>query len=159
MHLICGAPGAGKTTYAAALAARVRGLKFSLDDWMASLFLADRPTPPTLNWAKQRIDRCEAMIWSIAVDIVGRNVDVVLDFGFARQDHRDAARMKALQVRARPRLHYLDVDPETRLARVRERNLRGEGVYAVSDAMFEQLEKAFEVPTDDELVDAMIIGD
>lgn len=159
VHLICGATGAGKTSYATSLAVRVRGVRFTLDEWMALLFLADRPEPPTLAWAVERTARCEAQIWSLASEILARRMDIVLDFGFSRRDHRDDARMRAVRMGAEVKLHYLDVEQETRRDRIKQRNSTNTGAYTLTDAMFEWMEQAFEVPSDDELVEAMILGD
>jgi predicted kinase len=159
VHLICGATGAGKTSYAMSLAVRVRGVRFTLDEWMALLFLPDRPEPPTLAWAVERTARCEAQIWSLASEILARRLDIVLDIGFSRREHRDEARTRAARMGAEVKLHYLDVEHETRRDRIKQRNSTNSGAYQLTDAMFEWMERAFEVPTDDELVDAMILGD
>jgi hypothetical protein len=65
-----------------------------------------------------------------------------------------------MQTKGAVKLHYLDVDVETRRARVRRRNVERAGTYAfeVSDAMFDVMERWFEPPTDDELYGAMIVG-
>ncbi len=41
VHLIAGSTGAGKTTYARALAEQVGGVRFSIDEWMTALFWMD----------------------------------------------------------------------------------------------------------------------
>lgn len=158
-HLICGATGAGKTSYATSLATHVRGVRFTLDEWIAALFLPDRPNPPSLAWAVERTARCEKQIWSLTSELLARRVDVVLDFGFSRQSQRDEARTRALQSGADVKFHYLDVEPETRRERIAKRNSQNNGSYELTDAMFDWMESVFEVPTDDELIDAMIIGD
>ena len=45
IHLICGSTGAGKTTYAKALAAKLGAVHFSIDQWMATLYWPDASTP------------------------------------------------------------------------------------------------------------------
>ncbi len=165
VHLICGSTGAGKTTYAAALSERIRGVRFSIDDWMANLFLADRPDPSSLDWALQRIDRCERQIWTIAEQLLARDVDVVLDFGFSTLDQRDRCRMRVAQTVAESKLHYLDVSLETRRKRVLQRSqatprtprMPRTHVFEVTEVMFEAMEGLFEPPTDDELYGAMIV--
>jgi predicted kinase len=159
VHLICGSTGAGKTTYAAALSERIRGVRFSIDDWMANLFLADRPDPSSLDWALQRIDRCERQIWTIAEQLLVRSVDVVFDFGLSTLDQRDRCRRRVAQTAAESKLHYLDVSPETRRARVLKRSQATPRthVFEVTEAMFEAMEGLFEPPTDDELYGAMIV--
>jgi predicted kinase len=159
VHLICGSTGAGKTTYAAALADRVQGVLFSIDQWMATLFLPDRPEPLSLEWAVERTARCEAQIWSLVDQLLVRGTDVVLDVGLSRRAHRDRFRQRALEVGAECKLHYLDVDVETRRTRVRRRNVERSGSYSfeVTDPMFEWMERWFEAPSDDELYDGMIV--
>jgi predicted kinase len=45
IHLISGSTGAGKTTYASQLSERLKGVRFSIDEWMAALFWMDTPQP------------------------------------------------------------------------------------------------------------------
>jgi predicted kinase len=159
VHLIYGSTGAGKTTYARALADRVRGVRFSIDDWMATLFLPDRPLQLSAVWAIERAARCEGQMWTIADQLIARGVDVIFDVGLSRREHRDRFRMGAARAGANSKLHYLDVDAETRRERVRLRNTQGSGTFAfeVTDEMFDYLESLFEEPDDDELHEAMIV--
>ena len=159
VHLICGPIAAGKTTYAVALADRVRGVRFSIDDWMATLFLKDLPPQLSSAWAVERAARCEAQMWMIADQLVLKGTDVIFDVGLLRRGHRDRFRSRAAQAGANSKLHFLDVDAETRRERVRQRNAEGSGTYAfeVTDDMFDYLENAFETPADDELQEAMIV--
>jgi adenylate kinase family enzyme len=43
IHIIEGPVGAGKSTYATALALRTQGIHIALDAWFATLFSPDRP--------------------------------------------------------------------------------------------------------------------
>ena len=43
IYLICGSTGAGKTTYAIQLTAKVGAVRFSIDEWMKALFWMDAP--------------------------------------------------------------------------------------------------------------------
>ncbi|MGA7123852.1 MAG: ATP-binding protein [Polyangiaceae bacterium] len=156
VHLICGSTGAGKTTYARALADRVRGVRFSIDEWMANLFLADRPDQLSPAWAGERAARCEVQMWATADGLLARGVDVVFDVGLTKRVHRERFRARAAQVGAASKLHYLDVDPETRRERVKRRNVAG-AAFEITDDMFNFVETLFEVPTDDELYEAMIV--
>src|ERR1700690_97455 len=158
-HLICGSTGAGKTTYAKALAHRVRGVRFSIDEWMVSLFLADSPAQLSSAGAVERASRCEAQMGSIADQLIARGVDVLFDVGLSRREHRDRFRMRAARAGANSKLHYLDVDAETRRERMRLRNTQGSGTFAfeVTAEMFDYMENLFEAPDDDELHEAMIV--
>jgi predicted kinase len=159
VHLICGSTGAGKTTYAVALAARVKGIRFSIDEWIGNLFLPDRPEPATLEWALARIDRCERHMWTIADQLIARSIDIVFDWGLSTVDQRDRFRTRIAQTSAKSKLHYLDVSRETRRARILKRSQTEPRthLFELSDAMFDAMEGLFEPPSDDELYGAMIV--
>jgi predicted kinase len=62
IFLITGSTGAGKTTYARVLADQIGGIRFSIDDWMTTLFWMDSPEPISFDWSIERVNRCEAML-------------------------------------------------------------------------------------------------
>jgi len=158
VHLICGSTGAGKTTYAKAIASRTGAVRLSIDEWMATLFIADRPNPASVEWATERLVRCEHQMWSVAKQVVERGIDVVLDLGLSTRDQRERLRLFVAETRAECKLHYLDVSVETRRARVLQRgaDTRGES-FQITGRMFDAMERYFEAPTDDELYGAMIV--
>jgi predicted kinase len=160
VHFVCGSTGAGKTTYAVALARRAKAVRFTIDEWMGNLFVADRPATPNLEWALQRTARCEAQMWALADDLVARGIDVVFDIGMSRREHRDQFRARASQTAAAIKMHYLDVPREVRKARVAARNAQPSATHTyVSEEMFDWMEQWFEPPSDDELYGAMIVCD
>lgn len=146
VHLICGSTGAGKTTYSLALADRVGAIRFSIDEWMVTLFMADWPPTPDLAWALERNARCEAQMWRVADQLLARGCDVIFDVGLSKREHRDRFRARAEQVGVPNRLHFLDVDPKTRRERVHRRNAEKSASYSfeVSDAMFDFMEGWFD---------------
>jgi predicted kinase len=99
-------------------------------------------------------------MWDLTETIIEQGVDVILDVDLSRLEDRDRCRSRGMQTKGAVKLHYLDVDAETRRARVRRRNLERTGTYAfeVTDAMFDLMERRFEPPTEDELYGAMIVG-
>ncbi|MDP9148445.1 MAG: ATP-binding protein [Myxococcota bacterium] len=157
VHLICGSIGAGKTTYATALSDRTRAVRFSIDEWMGNLFLADRPRQVDVTWALERTARCEHQMWAVADRVLSLQLDAVFDLGLSRRDQRDRFRFRAAQTGAEIKLHFLDVDRPTRQERVRRRNQDGTGAFQVNDEMFDFMEGWFEPPADDELYGAMIV--
>jgi predicted kinase len=159
LHFVCGPVGAGKTTYATALASRIKAVRFSTDEWIARLFAKDRPRPCPVEWVVERAQRCRAQMWPLAEEIIAHDGNTVFDIGLPLQDERDAFRSWAMGTRASVKMHYLDVDRDTRRARIERRNLERSATFAfeVTPAMFDALDAAFEAPTDDELYGAMIV--
>jgi predicted kinase len=157
-HLICGPVGSGKTTFGRALAAERGALFFCLDEWMATLFMMDAPTPLTLEWALPRTQRCEQQIWSVARQALALGTDVVLELGFFTRDQRARVRDLAASAGLTVQLHVLDVPLETRRERVRLRN-QGTATYTVEvdDAMFDWAEGYYEPLDEAELAQAHVI--
>jgi predicted kinase len=150
IHLVCGSTGAGKTTYARRLAAHLGGVRFSIDEWMSTLFWMDSPTPIEAGWSLVRVERCGNQIWSTASQIATLGIPCVLDLGFSSAESRariyDLADAAALSVR----LHVLDVPADERWRRVERRNTeQGSAAqlpFAVSREMFEFVESLWQPP-------------
>jgi predicted kinase len=88
VHLICGSTGAGKTTYARQLAERIGAVRFSIDEWMTTLFWMDTPNPLRAAWSMERVERCYSQIWTVASQVAARRVPCVLDLGFTQANSR-----------------------------------------------------------------------
>ena len=127
MHFICGSTGAGKTTYAMALAQRAKAVCLSIDAWMGGFFVVRLPGGRTIVWDLQRAARCEALMWSVADQVVARGIDVVFDVPLVRCDDRDRFRARASQTAALIKMHYLDVPREVRRARLLARSRKADG--------------------------------
>jgi predicted kinase len=156
IHLVCGSTGAGKTTYAIALTERLKGVRFSIDEWMAALFWMDAPLPIESAWAMARVERCMDHIWATALQVACRNVPCVLDLGLGQRVHRDKFAKLAKDVGLSLQLHFLDVPAEERWRRVQSRNEKKAQTYQlpfdVTREMFDFVEGIFEPPDDAELV-------
>lgn len=152
VHLICGPTGAGKTTFARKLAVEYKGLRFSIDEWMAALFAADAPDPLTFDWAIERVGRCEEMIWRTGLAALAAGRDVVLDLGFDTREQRDRFRALAAEAGHGVALHHVTAGRDERLERVRRRNVDGSETLAftVTDGMFDFMENRFESPAPEE---------
>jgi predicted kinase len=159
IHLICGSTGAGKSSYASRLAKETNGVLFTLDDWMTTLFWPDAPSNVELSWALERVKRSECQIWKICCQIISKQIDVILDSGFSKREHRDLFRAMAKGIGVPTKLHYVDAGRDVRRERVRRRNRhRGETFsLEVSDAVFEWMEGYFEVPAECELQGAQVV--
>ncbi|MCZ8208634.1 AAA family ATPase [Aquidulcibacter sp.] len=147
-HLICGSTGAGKSTYAQALASDLGGLHFAIDRWMVTLFWQDSPQPIEFDWTMARIDRCEAMIFETAKQAVSIGVPAILDLGFTKSAHRQKFAKLAAEAQIPVVLHVLDVPVEERWARVEGRNANKGDTYAmeVDRSMFDFVETMWELP-------------
>jgi predicted kinase len=151
-HLVAGSTGAGKSTAAREIAARVGGVRFSIDEWMNALYWMDCPEKNDLPWALERVARCEAQMEAVARGLAEVGVSSVLDLGFTTRAQRMEWLKKARAVGVECVLHVLDVDAEVRWERVCERN-RGDGAtftFAVTREMFEFMETRWELPSVEE---------
>jgi predicted kinase len=153
VHLICGGIGAGKTSYARALADETGGVLFSIDEWMATLFAADAPRPLEFAWVAVRLERAEEQIGRMAARLAAIQVPVVLDLGFQthaqRCRYRDWAEGRGLV----GQLHLLELGAEERWRRVQARNASRTGTFAfpISRDMFDTMEARWEPPAAEEL--------
>ena len=131
-----------------------------MDEWMVTLFHPDRPPAHGFEWALERMLRCEEQMWTVAGPLIDRGSSVVFDVSLIRLEDRDRWRQRAARTKGQVKLHYLDLEVDTRRERVRRRNIERGACFAfeISDAMFDYIEGWFEPPTDDELYGAMIVG-
>ncbi|HLD66908.1 MAG TPA: ATP-binding protein [Pseudomonas sp.] len=158
IHLVFGAQGAGKTTYARQLAAELDGVRLSIDDWMGELYGPDLPQPLNLSWIMTRVQRCERRIWSTALEILRCGGCVILDLGFMKV--ADRARFLALAGAedVPVQLHFVTAPHAQRRQRVLERNTQKGDTFAfeVTPGMFDFMEKQFEPPSEAELARTLV---
>jgi predicted kinase len=156
IHLICGSTGAGKTTYAMGLSARLGGVRFSIDEWMTVLFWMDTPQPLNPTWSLERVERCLTQIWTVAQQIAARGVPCVLDTGFGQAKSRARFARLAKDAGLTVQLHLLDVAAEERWRRVQARNAQKGETYQlgfdVTREMFDFVEGLWEPPTEAEML-------
>src|SRR5262245_56996663 len=107
LHVIFGPCGAGKTTYAHALARCEGAVAFVLDEWGARLFGPDVSGPLEFRWMRERLARCEAQIWLTATDVLAAGTSVVLDLGLMNRASRDRVRQIAQAKGLSPQWHFV----------------------------------------------------
>jgi predicted kinase len=155
-HLICGSTGAGKTTYALRLSDRLKGVRFSIDEWMATLFWMDSPQPLIPAWSMERVERCMTQIGAVALQTAARKVPCVLDLGFSQANSRAQVAGFAQAAGLSVQLHFIDVPAEERWRRVATRNERKGETYQlgfdVTREMFDFVEGLWEPPTETEML-------
>jgi predicted kinase len=153
LHVIFGPQGAGKSTYARDLARRLPAVAFAIDDWMGRLFGPDMPEPLEFQWMMDRVDRCEAQIWSTAAGVLAAGTSVVMDLGLMRRSDRQRVAQIAEAVEIPIQFHFVTAPAEVRRERVLGRQeVSGEGFrLLVTPEMFHFAEKAYEAPDEAEL--------
>lgn len=125
IHLIIGPVGAGKSTFARQLVQQHRAVPLNLDDWMATLFSADRPDVPAaevMAWYVARTQRCLSQIWKTAEAVLRAGTDVVLEIGLIQRQERDAFYTRMGLWADAMTVYVLDAPREVRRERVNQRN-------------------------------------
>src|SRR6187549_4222296 len=112
IHLVCGSTGAGKTTFSMRLAEQEGAIRLSIDEWITALFGADQPKQIQFAWMMERVNRCEAVMWNVAVDAARRGIGSVIDCGLTRARHRRKFADLAAEAGLPVVLHWLDVPVE-----------------------------------------------
>ncbi|RKP43874.1 AAA family ATPase [Trinickia fusca] len=160
IHIVFGPQGAGKSSYARALATEIGGTRFSIDEWMAQLYGPDLPDPINLSWIVERVQRCERQIWHTAEQIARNGGSVILDLGFMKARSRSAFAEQARDAGIPSSLHYVTAPHDIRRGRVMTRNAeKGETFsFEVTPAMFDFREAEFEAPTKLELESATVFS-
>jgi predicted kinase len=113
--LLCGLPGAGKTTLARRLAEDVPAIRLGADEWMARLGV-------DLHDEETR-ERLERLFWQLAQDLLRLGTSVILEFGLWVRAERDEKRLAARALGVGVELYYLDVPIEELWRRIAQRNV------------------------------------
>ncbi|WP_405787554.1 ATP-binding protein [Streptomyces sp. NBC_00029] len=140
--LLCGLPGAGKTTVAKRLVRELSAVRLCPDEWLAQLGfdLFD-------SEARERVERC---LWQHAQALLTSGAVVILENGFWERTERDEKRLAARASGAAVELRYLRVPVEELERRIALRN-HEPGSVVLTAELLRSCRDQFEPPTQAEL--------
>ena len=138
--ILCGLPGAGKTTFAKQLEKDRQLIRFCPDEWIKGLGVDpfDEDFRPKL----------ENLLWRLAQEVLKRGQSVVMEYGFWARVERDEKLRDARALGVNIELHYLDVPLDELTRRF---IARGSYIDHVMKDEMKRYAKIFQAPTKAEL--------
>ena len=140
--IVCGLPGAGKTTMASSQAAERNGIRLCADDWLEALDIS--------LWDEQLRDRIERLQWDLGQDLLRLGNVVVVEWGSWGRDERERLRTRARLLGARVELIFLDPPLDELWRRIQR---RGQEDPPISRADLAAWDKIIQRPDEAELAD------
>ncbi|HLY41943.1 MAG TPA: AAA family ATPase [Terracidiphilus sp.] len=140
LFLICGLPGAGKTTLARELEKKFQAIRFCPDEWMIALAID--------LYDEARRGKVEALQWQLAQTLLARGVSVIIEWGTWGRSERDTLRLGARALGAEVELRYLTVPVDVLYERVRQRGMEYPPIKREDLARWAD---AFQAPTREEI--------
>ena len=138
--IVCGLPGAGKTTMALSLATERNGIRLCPDDWLQAL---------DINlWDGPLRERVERLQWELACDLLRAGNVVIIEWGTWGRDERDQLRQEARTLGAQVELVFLDPPLDELWRRIQS---RGQEDPAIPRHDLDRWDKVFQRADADEL--------
>jgi len=148
LHLLCGKMASGKSTLAAKLVIDESALALSEDELLANLYPNEVVDVPTYV---ERSGRVKAALRIHIIELLRKNVTVVLDFPSNTRGQRSWLLNIASDAGVDHTLHHLECSDELCIARLDVRRLKQpERNNTDTLEMFRAITKFFEPPTGDE---------
>lgn len=148
LFLICGLPGAGKTTLAKRLEQEHHALRLCPDEWIAPI-LKDASDQEELDRLRSPVENLQ---WEVAKRVLSLGVNVILENGFWGREEREQYRLQAEALGAKVELRFLEVSFDKLWARLSKRNAELPlGTFVVMKEQLEVWWRWFEPPTKEEL--------
>jgi len=137
--LVCGLPGAGKTTHAKALERQLHAVRFSPDEWMSALAVD--------IYDEAARSKIEQLQWSLCERLLTLGLSVIVEWGTWAQSERNTLRQRARELGAAVELHYLFAPEDVLFERIRRRGVESPPIDRED---LSRWCKQFEVPSREE---------
>ncbi len=141
LYLLCGLPGAGKTTRAWQIIENVKAVHLSPDEWIVALGVS-------LVDYEFRFKLQDRML-EHAGRILRCGASVVVEFGSWARSERESIRQVAVDAGAQTELHFVDAPLDELVRRVRARG--GPDAESLASDVLIGSSDGFERPTPDEI--------
>lgn len=138
--MVCGLPGAGKTTMARSLTEERTGIRLCPDEWLQALEIS--------LWDGVQRERVERLQWELARELLRAGNVVIIEWGTWSRDERDRLRVEARTLGAQVELVFLDPPLEELWRRIQA---RGQLDPPVAREDLDKWDRAYERPDADEL--------
>ena len=140
-HLIHGFVGNGKTTYAIKLEKALPALRFSIDEWIATLYGQNPPREKFEVYYR----RTAHLIWTMATRALVLGQDIILDFGFWSRASRDDARQRVEKLGAQVVFYRVTCADEVMRTRVLSRTAQmPNGALQIDENALREFRERFE---------------
>jgi len=140
LYIICGLPGAGKTTRAKEISRATGAIRLCPDEWLEAMGVS------LLDYETRF--RLEPHLLKHAEELLRAGVSVSVEFGSWARSEREVIRQVAVRSGAAVELHFLDAPMEELVKRVRQRG--GPHAAGLIDDVLMKFSAKFETPTPEE---------
>lgn len=138
--IVCGLPGAGKTTHAKKLERALRAFRLSADEWMEEL---------AVNlWDESKRAKTEALQWKVAQQLLALGQTIIIEWGTWARSERDALRVGARTLGAAVELHYVSAPVDVLFERIQRRQMEDPPITREQVRRWAEM---IEVPTSEEM--------